>query len=174
MFTKKMIIGGACALAVMSGGAFAVDDTSPPRADDDQQVERGRRGPGGEGRRGHKPPPFKDILDKHDTNADGMLQRSEAPDHMPEHVFERMDTNGDGVIDAAEGEKGQDIRGPRGKKGPKGQNKRMSAIKMFERMDTNKDDVVTRAEAEAFDKKHQDMLKQRGGSRGENKPPSDR
>ena len=41
------------------------------------------------------------FLSRFDTNGDGKLQKSEAPERMKER-FDELDTNGDGALDAAE------------------------------------------------------------------------
>ena len=123
MMAKKWIISSACALVVMSSGAFSQEDDRPPRREGHQLGERdGDRGPRSDGGRGHRPPPFEDILERHDTNNDGKLQRSEAPDRMPDHIFARLDANDDGAIDAAEAKKAHEMRQGRegDRRGPQG------------------------------------------------------
>ena len=121
MLAKNWIVSGTCALLVMSSGAFSQDNDRPPRPEGKALEQGGERGPRGEGGRGHRPPPFADILERHDTNKDGKLQRSEAPERMPDGVFARLDANKDGAIDVAEAKKAQGMRqGRRGQGGRDG------------------------------------------------------
>jgi len=86
MLAQKWIISSACAIVMMSSGTFSQEDDHPPRREGRQNVERdGEFAPRGDGRRGQRPPPFEDILKRHDINEDGKLQRSEAPDRMPDY-----------------------------------------------------------------------------------------
>ena len=88
---------------------IASDEGSEAAAEGDRQRERGQRRGGGAGREGGR---FgggaggrsgggAGILERLDTNKDGKLQRSEAPERMA-RFFDRLDTNGDDVLDADE------------------------------------------------------------------------
>ena len=193
MNIKHWMITGTCALLMLGGSAFAEEeDTRPPREDGDKVKRdggKGRRGPGGEGRKGHRPPPFNEILERHDANEDGILQISEKPERMPEHMFDKLDANGDSAIDASEAKKAREMhrkgkkggrrgprgpegaleegdgdmkrgrRGPDGEGGRRGERERPSADELFDMMDANGDGVVDRAEAKKFQEN-------RGGRRG--------
>jgi hypothetical protein len=173
MKIKHWMITGTCALLIMGGGAFAEEeDTRKPR-EDSYKVKhdggKGRRGLGGEGRKGHRPPPFIEILERHDANKDGILQISEKPERMPEHLFDKLDANGDSAIDASEAKKHREMHGKRKKGSRGGERERPSADEIFDMMDANGDGVVDRAEAKKF---QESRGTRRGGKvrRGEETP----
>ncbi len=78
---------------------IASDEGAEAEEADRPRRERGeRRGAGGrQGGRGGG----AGMLERMDTNKDGKLQRSEAPERMS-GFFDRLDTNGDDVLDAEE------------------------------------------------------------------------
>ncbi len=95
MSTKRLILMGIC--GAMLGGTTA-----------DAQ-ERGPHGPRGDGERRERPP-LSEIIQRHDTNGDGILQSSEMPERFPKHLLEMLDSNGDGALSLAEAEKDREMR----------------------------------------------------------------
>jgi hypothetical protein len=75
------------------------------------------REPGQRGRRGERGGGMRERLAQADTNGDGKLQKSEAPERM-QRFFDRLDANGDGELDESEMENmGNRRRGNRGGRG---------------------------------------------------------
>lgn len=99
MTTKRILMAGLCGAMLVGVNADA--------------QERGPRGPRGDGE-GRERPPLTEIIQRHDTNGDGILQSSEIPERFPPQIMERLDTNKDGSLSMEEAKVAEEMRGRRG------------------------------------------------------------
>lgn len=124
--------------ALELGGTTGTGETMEPRG-----PGRGPGGPGGPG--GARPNP-EEIIANLDTDGDGKISESEAPERAWQFMS-RADTDGDGLLSLEElqNRPRREGDGP----GPGGGGRRDPAM-MLERMDQNKDGKITQDEAPEF------------------------
>jgi Ca2+-binding EF-hand superfamily protein len=119
------------------------DGQRPPRGDGERPPRDGQRP-----ERNGQPRDLSQLLSRLDSNNDGKLQKTEAPERMAEH-FGRLDRDGDGALDTSELEHMQKQGGRRGEGGqrPNGEDGSRDLSQLVSRFDNNKDGKLQADEA---------------------------
>lgn len=173
---KKLLVGGAAAVAILGAGAAFAGTAQPAK-------------PGVKGHRAHamKAASRADVqahvaaaFAKLDTNHDGFITLAELNQRVnqreqkveqraarfdPSKAFDRIDANHDGKITTAEAEAAHSQHAQA--KGGKPAQAHASAVGgFFARADANKDGVVTRAEFDTIGQQMKARMMQAGMKRG--------